>query len=107
MNRSIWPVNADTDLIAPLLSRYPNHRKIGEFGLHFFSAWLSDLTSASDYDFIDLSQDELTGEQIYIRLVDEITNNGFTGEIRINRAQADLLNAYHTAQFPELYSEGA
>lgn len=102
MNRSIWPINADTDLIAPLLSRYPNHRKIGEFGLYFFSAWLSDLSNV-DYPFIDLSQDELTGEEIYTRLVDEITNNGFTGEVRISRHQADLLNAYHVAQFPELY----
>ena len=94
MNRSIWHSSADTNLIAPLISRYPHHRKIGTGQHYSFSAWLSDF-GVAEYDFHDLSGQDLTGEQIYNELLRLLDGENYMGEIRLTKRQIYLLQDYY------------
>lgn len=93
-NRSIWSFAADSELIQPLLGKYPRHRKVGSSKSYFFSAWLADIDSAAAYDFIDYSDQELTGQELYDKFVSQINDNGFLGELRFTKAQGYLLQDY-------------
>lgn len=97
--REIWSCSADVELIAPLLTKYPNYRKVGSTQSYFFSSWLSIIAAGTVYDFIDYCDQELTGEELHTAIKAEILG-GFLGGQQFTQAQGDLMQAYYISTLP-------
>lgn len=98
--RCIISANAPAEFVAPLVARYPHHRKVGSSQSYFFSTWRIILDPATPYDFIDYCEQELTGEEMYTMFKGEL-DSGFLGELRFTEAQGNLLQGYVSSITPE------
>lgn len=100
--RCIWSANAPAELIAPLVARFPKHRKVGSSQSYFFSAWLNNplIAPVAVYDFICYCEQELTGEEMHTMFKGEL-EAGFLGELRFTETQGNLLQAYVNSITPE------
>ena len=91
--REIWAVDADVALLAPLISRYPNHATAGDWNNYAFSSQLDVVSPSSVYDKIDYKALDMTGEELY-NATKAALFDGFKGGQQYTKAQIDLMLAY-------------
>ena len=92
--KELWAADADPLLIAPLLSFFPNHIKVGTSQSLAFSSQLDVISPESVYDKIDYKEQELTGEELYT-LTSEALAAGFKGGQQYTEAQITLMMAHY------------
>ena len=100
--RCIISADAPAEFVAPLVARYPKHRKVGSSQSYFFSCWRNNPAIAPNepYDFIDYCEQELTGEELYTMFKGEL-DSGFLGALQFTQTQGNLLQAYVNSITPE------
>ena len=98
--RCIISAVAPAEFVAPLVARYPKHRKVGSSQSYFFSTWRIILDPSTPYDYIDYCDQELTGEEMHTMFKGEL-DAGFLGELRFTQTQGNLLQAYVNSITPQ------
>lgn len=94
--------DCDRAVFGPLYDRYPHNRKVGGDDHDFFSATLEALTGSTDYDRIDLTGENMNGQELYEFVYVKIGHELYMGAIEMSDLQASMAQTYAYSLEPEV-----
>ena len=97
--RTFLHKDCDKEVFGPLFSKHPYYRRVGEDGHAFFTGTLRELVD-TQYDYIDLTANEWTGQELYDYLHSEIADGGYMGAVEVTRTQAGMVCIYASSIAP-------
>ena len=95
--------DCDRAVFGPLYSFFPNNIPVGSHAHDFFSSTLERLApdAPADYERDDLTESEMTPQEMYDYIYLRIGTEGYLGAIETTSAQAGLMQDYETSLNPE------
>ena len=97
--RTFLNKDCDKEVFGPLFDRNPYHLKVGTGQHAYFTDTLRLVVGDPnlEYEHIDLTENDWTGQELYEYISAEIGDNDYMGAIETTEQQANLMIAYVAA----------